>query len=50
MQLLKEQKMLMKAGHLNQMNGISRNLHLGSEMDKFILSRKSNFVSELIFN
>ena len=42
--------MLNNAGYRTQINGIGRSSHQGSNMDKFIITRKSNFVPELIFN
>lgn len=50
LQLLGEQRTLMRAGHLSPINGIGTSSHLGSQMDRFILSRKSNLVPELMFN
>lgn len=50
MQLVGEQKILKKAGHLSYLNGIGRGCYQGSQMDRFVLSRKSNYVPELIFN
>ena len=51
MQQLGLQNNYIKAGYLTDNNGIGRNLNTEiSQMDQFILSRKSNYVSDLLFN
>lgn len=50
MQIVGEQKWQVKAGCFSDSIGTGFTMKQGADMDRFILTRKSNYAAELIFN
>lgn len=49
LKVVNEQKLLRNSGLLSNCNGNGRTSHMGSQIDKYVLTRKNN-IPELIFN